>query len=137
MVILDGPKPTGCSFGDPLAAWSVDRVHLGRKELAILHAKTWAAMREDFPWPKEALSLREVSLSMFGPEPWTGRVDDPAAKPAVPEYPIDRDRFIRATKTLWAKSKEKLRCIVCRDSHIGNTFITPAGEPVRYDGAGQ
>ncbi|KAB5542595.1 kinase-like domain-containing protein [Coniochaeta sp. 2T2.1] len=98
------------SFGDLLEAWSVDRVRSGVEELAILHAKTW--------------------------EPWAGRFDDPAAKPPVPDYLMDRERVIRAYKTLWATTNEKLRCIVHGDSHIGNTFITPAGDPGSLDWQG-
>ncbi|KAB5536332.1 kinase-like domain-containing protein [Coniochaeta sp. 2T2.1] len=136
IVILDDLKAAGYSFGDPLEAWSVDRVRSGVEELANLHAKTWGAEQTDFPWLKEGLSLREVILSMLAPEPWAGRFDDPAAKPPVPGYLIDRERVIRAYKTLWATTNEKLRCIVHGDSHIGNAFITPAGDPGFLDWQG-
>jgi hypothetical protein len=136
IVVLDDLQAAGCSFGDPLEAWSVTRVRTGVEELAILHAKTWGAKPEQFPWLKEGLSLREVILSMLGPEPWAGRFDDPAAKPPVPDYLVDRERVIRGFKTLWATTNEELRCVVHGDSHIGNTFITPAGEPGFLDWQG-
>jgi hypothetical protein len=85
---------------------------------------------------KEGLSLREVILSLLAPEAWAGRFDDPVAKPPVPDYLVDRERVIRGFKTLWATTNEKLKCVVHGDSHIGNTFITPQGEPGFLDWQG-
>ncbi|KAK3314042.1 kinase-like domain-containing protein [Apodospora peruviana] len=129
IIVLDDLKAKGYTFGDPLEAWPVERVRAGVEELSILHAKTWGAKQKDFPWLKEGLSLREVILSMMVKPEWDKRFLDEAAKPPVPEHLVDRERMIRAFKTLWATTNESLRCVVHGDSHIGNTFITPTGEP--------
>jgi hypothetical protein len=136
IVVLDDLKAKGYTFGDPLEAWPVERVRAGVEELAILHAKTWGATPEDFPWLKEGLSLREVILSMMVKPEWEKRFFDLEAKPPVPDHMTDRERMIRAFKTLWATTNESLVCVAHGDSHIGNTFITDAGEPGFLDWQG-
>lgn len=137
IVVLEDLKATGHTFGDPLVPWSVARVRAGVAELAKLHAKTWGASPSAFPWLKEGLSLREVILSMLGPEPWAGRFESgEAVRPPVPEHMADRERAIRAFKTLWATTNENLRCVVHGDAHIGNTFVAPGGEPGFLDWQG-
>lgn len=136
IVILDDLKAKGYTFGDPLEAWSVDRVRAGVEELAILHAKTWGAKREDFSWLKEGLSLREVIMGLLQPPNWDLRFLDEAVKPPVPGHLIDRERIVRGFKTMWATANPALTCITHGDAHIGNTFITPAGEPGFLDWQG-
>lgn len=135
IVLLEDLKAKGYSFGDPLEAWSVDRVRSGVSELATLHAKTWGAKPEDFPWFNPEISLRDVISSMLCQSEWDKRfLGD--ARPPVPDYLADRERIIAAYKTLWTTTDSKLYCIVHGDTHIGNTFITPAGEPGFLDWQG-
>lgn len=136
IVVLDNLKAKGCRFGDPLEAWPVERVRLGVEELATLHARTWGAKQEDFPWLKEGHSLREVILSLMGKAAWTARFFDEAAKPPVPDYMTDRERMIRAFKTLWATTNQDHLCVAHGDAHIGNTFITSEGAPGFLDWQG-
>lgn len=136
IVVLDDLKAKGFRFGNPLEAWPVERVRAGVAELATLHAKTWGAKPEDFPWLKEGLSLREVILSLMGEAEWAKRFFDEAAKPPVPDHMTDRERMIRAFKTLWATTNQNHLCVTHGDTHIGNTFITPAGEPGFLDWQG-
>jgi len=137
IVIMSDLKASGHTFGTPLEAWPVERVRTGVKELAVLHAKTWGAKESDFPWLKEGLDLREVILSMMGEVPWKSRFDDAeACPPSVPEEMKDRERIVRAFKTLWKTTNEKHMCVVHGDSHVGNTFITAAGEPGFLDWQG-
>ncbi|KAL2166186.1 hypothetical protein VTG60DRAFT_3146 [Thermothelomyces hinnuleus] len=136
IVVLDDLKAKGYKFGDPLEAWPVERVRAGVEELAKLHAKTWGAKPADFPWLKEGLSLREVILSLMGESEWPKRFFDEAAKPPVTDEMTNRERMIRAFKTLWATTNQDHLCVVHGDSHIGNTFITPSGEPGFLDWQG-
>jgi hypothetical protein len=106
----------------------VERVRAGVEQLAILHAKTWGAGNEKDPWLLEAMSLRHVILNMMGPEPWAGRFDGDS-RPPVPAYLVDRERMIKAYKCLWNSTDPKFMCVLHVDSHIGNTFVTPPGEP--------
>lgn len=136
IVVLDDLKAKGYAFGDPLEAWPVERVHAGVEELAILHARTWNATPKDFPWLKEGLSLREVILSLMVKPEWEKRFFDTTAKPPVPDHMTDRERMIRAFKTLWVTTNQDFVCVAHGDSHIGNTFITPTGEPGFLDWQG-
>ncbi|KAK3297419.1 kinase-like domain-containing protein [Chaetomium fimeti] len=136
IVVFDDLKAAGCTFGNPLEAWPVERVRVGVEELALLHAKTWGAKEEDFPWLKEGLSLREVILSLMTEPAWAGRFLDEAAKPPVPDSMLDRERMIRAFKTLWATTNQDHMCVAHGDTHIGNTFVTAAGEPGFLDWQG-
>ncbi|KXX73372.1 hypothetical protein MMYC01_210014 [Madurella mycetomatis] len=136
IVVFDDLKARGYQFGSPLEAWPVERVRTGIEELALLHAKTWGAKQEDFPWLKEGLSLREVILSMMVESEWAKRFFDETAKPPVPDYMMDRERMIRAFKTLWATTNQEHLCVTHGDSHIGNTFITPTGKPGFLDWQG-
>ncbi|KAL2022655.1 hypothetical protein VTK56DRAFT_4999 [Thermocarpiscus australiensis] len=136
IVVFDDLKAKGYQFGNPLEAWPVERVRAGVEELATLHAKTWGAKQEDFPWLKDGLSLREVILSMMVESEWEKRYFDETAKPPVPDHMTDRERMIRAFKTLWATTNQHHLCVTHGDSHIGNTFITPAGEPGFLDWQG-
>ncbi|KAK5655551.1 hypothetical protein OQA88_5482 [Cercophora sp. LCS_1] len=136
IVVLDDLKAQGYAFGDPLVAWPVERVRLGVEQLAILHAKTWGAKQGDFPWLKEGLSLREVILSLCVESEWAERFFDPVAKPPVPDHFTERERMVRAFKTLWATTNENHICVTHGDSHIGNTFVTPDGKPGFLDWQG-
>lgn len=135
IVVLADLKAEGYTFGDPLEAWPVDRVRAGMEELATLHARTWGGKPADFPWFKPEFSLRDVITSMLGQEEWDKRfLGD--ARPPVPDHLVDRERIIAAYKTLWQTTDSKFHCIVHGDTHIGNTFITPAGEPGFLDWQG-
>lgn len=136
IVVFDDLKAKGYSFGNPIEAWPVERVRAGVEELAMLHAKTWGAKEADFPWLKEGLSLREVILSLMTEVAWAGRFLDEAAKPPVSDDLIDRERWIRAFKTLWTTTNQEHLVVAHGDTHIGNTFITPAGEPGFLDWQG-
>ncbi|KAK4446097.1 hypothetical protein QBC34DRAFT_411944 [Podospora aff. communis PSN243] len=137
IVVLEDLKAKGCTFGEPVEAWPVERVRAGVEELAILHAKTWGAKEEDYPWLKEGLSLREVILSMTVESEWAKRFFDEAAKPpSVPDHMTDRLRMVRAFKTLWKTTNPDHIVVAHGDTHIGNTFITAAGEPGFLDWQG-
>ncbi|KAL2163213.1 hypothetical protein VTH06DRAFT_5269 [Thermothelomyces fergusii] len=136
IVVLDDLRARGYRFGDPLEAWPVERVRAGVEELAKLHAKTWGRTQADFPWLRDSPSLREVILSLMSEAAWPLRFADEAARPPVTEAMTDRERMVRAFKTLWATTNRDHVCVVHGDSHIGNTFITPAGAPGFLDWQG-
>lgn len=135
IVVLADLKAEGFTFGDPLEAWTPDRVRAGVEQLAILHARTWGGKPEDFPWLNTAFSLRDVITSMLSQEEWDKRfLGD--AKPPVPDYLVNRERIMAAYKTLWRTTDSKMNCILHGDAHIGNTCITPSGEPGFLDWQG-
>lgn len=127
IVVLGDLKAQGYTFGNPLEPWPVDRVKASVEQLAALHAGTWGKKAEDIPWASETVSLRDAIVGLLTPEEWDKRFA-PDARPPVPDYMEDRDRIAATFQALW-KSETKLNCLVHGDAHIGNTFISPAGEP--------
>ncbi|KAK2667156.1 CHK kinase-like [Fusarium oxysporum f. sp. vasinfectum] len=126
IVVLSDLKADGYTF--------VSRVRGGVEQLAILHAKTWGHKAEDFQL-SAAFSLRDVITSLMLPSEWDKRFTG-EAKPPVADYLVDRERIVAAFQTLWNTSDSKMNCVVHGDAHIGNTFVTPAGEPGFLDWQG-
>lgn len=134
LAILDDLQNKGFTFGEPTQAWPVERVRLGVEQLAILHAKTWGKTHEDFPWlnANEGAGLHAVILTLMTESEWNARFhDDPAARPkGIPDWLVaDRERMIRAFKTMWATHNPKYLCVAHGDAHIGNTFIGADDKP--------
>ncbi|KAJ4251528.1 hypothetical protein NW762_011516 [Fusarium torreyae] len=134
IVVLSDLKAEGFTFGDPLQPWPVSRVRSGVEQLAILHAKTWGHKAEDFHLGA-AFSLRDVITGLMLPSEWEKRFAADA-RPPVADYLVDRERIFAAFQTLWNTSDSKMNCVVHGDAHIGNTFVTPAGEPGFLDWQG-
>lgn len=128
IVVMADLEARGYTFGNPLEAWPVDRVQAGVEQLAILHARTWGSKPEDFPWASETVSLRDAVVGLMAPEEWDKRFAGDA-RPPVPDHMADRERMAATFKALWKPSNSTLSCLVHGDAHIGNTFISPAGEP--------
>ncbi|KAI1088693.1 kinase-like domain-containing protein [Rostrohypoxylon terebratum] len=133
LAVMDNLTLQGCSFGDPLQPWPIERVRAGVEQLAILHAKTWGAKEEDLPWlaGDKAMGrnpLQAMVSSLLQPESWEVRFKGSAAPP-LPKSIANRERLERAFKTMWAAENPKLRCVIHGDSHIGNTFIAADGRP--------
>ncbi|KAI0836763.1 kinase-like domain-containing protein [Hypoxylon sp. FL0890] len=133
LVVMSNLAAQGCSFGEPLKPWPVDRVRAGVEELAALHARTWGASEEDFPWlagdkMMGGNPLQGMIVSLLSPPAWELRFKG-AAAPPLPEAIANRERLERAFRAMWATENPKLKCVVHGDAHIGNTFITPDGRP--------
>ncbi|KAH7194663.1 kinase-like domain-containing protein [Fusarium oxysporum] len=82
---------------------------------------------EGIPSVSETVSIRDAVVGLLVPEEWDRRFA-PGARPPVPKFMEDRERMTAAFKALWA-SDSKMKCIVHGDAHIGNTFMSPTGEP--------
>ncbi|KAI0880254.1 kinase-like domain-containing protein [Annulohypoxylon maeteangense] len=140
LVVMDNLAAQDRSFGEPSQPWPVARVRAAVEQLAILHAKTWGAKEENFPWmaaDKEmgGNPLQAMVSSLLTAEAWDARFKD-APAPPLPEAIADRESFERVFKIMWATENPKLRCVVHGDSHIGNTFITADGQPGFIDWQG-
>lgn len=140
IVAMEDLSDRGCTFGDPTKAWPVERVRAGVEQLAALHAKTWNATAERFPWlssdgPLGSSPIRNMLRAVFAPASWDARFAE-GARPPVPDYMTDRERMTAAFERLWMRPDTKFSCVVHGDAHIGNTFITAAGEPGFIDWQG-
>ncbi|EWY82747.1 hypothetical protein FOYG_14840 [Fusarium oxysporum NRRL 32931] len=119
IVVMNDLKAQGYTFGSPLETWPVERARMSVEQLATLHASTWGIQVKGFPL--------DAVVGLLAPEEWDKRFA-PGARPLVPKLMEDRERMTAASKALWA-SDSKMKCIVHGDAHIGNTFISPTGEP--------
>ncbi|KAJ4218091.1 hypothetical protein NW759_008686 [Fusarium solani] len=128
IVVLADLKAAGYTFGNPLEAWPLERVRAGVEQLATLHARTWGGEPRDFPWLNREFSIRDIMRSLLSAESWGARFGGDS-RPPVPDELADRERMAKAFETLWSDTDTKMNCIVHGDPHIGNTFITPTGEP--------
>ncbi|KAH8807408.1 kinase-like domain-containing protein [Xylogone sp. PMI_703] len=133
LVVMANLAAEGCDFGQPLQAWTADRVRKGVEQLAALHGKTWGATDEAFPWlAADKLMggnpLQGMISSLVSPPAWDLRFNK-SAPPPLPKTLANRERMERAFKTMWATENSKFRSVVHGDAHIGNTFIRPDGTP--------
>ncbi|KAK2689087.1 hypothetical protein QWA68_011702 [Fusarium oxysporum] len=119
IVLMNDLKAQGYTFGSPLETWPVERARMSVEQLATLHASTGGIQVKGF--------LLDAVVGLLTPEEWDQRFA-PGARPPVPKFMEDRERMTAAFKALWA-SDSKMKCIVHADAHIGNTFISPTGEP--------
>ena len=127
ILVFEDLKVQGFTFGNPLETWPVSRVEAGVKQLAALHAGTWGNKGEDLPSLSKALSMENAVKGLLSPEEWDKRFD-PDTRPPVPVHLEDQERIMAAFETLWA-SETKMNCLIHGFAHIGNTFISPTGEP--------
>ncbi|KAH8655414.1 kinase-like domain-containing protein [Xylariales sp. PMI_506] len=137
LVIMDDLAAQGCTFGVASETWTVERVQAGVEQLAILHALTWNATEAQYPWiyQKNALGanpLQGMIVSLMSAPAWESRFAE-GEQPPVPESMTDRKRMLAAWKTLWRTVDPRFTCVVHGDCHVGNTFITPTGEPSFID----
>jgi hypothetical protein len=134
---IDDLAAKGYTFGTPLEAWPVQRVLAGVEQLAALHAKTWGAKLEEYPWLTGESAVGESGLqvnpyqatilSLLTPEAWSIRFGTKGEIPPVKDFMIDRERIKKAYITLWRTANPRFRCVIHGDPHTGNTFITPEG----------
>ncbi|KAK8051173.1 hypothetical protein PG993_002558 [Apiospora rasikravindrae] len=120
---------------DPLEPWPVSRVRAGVEQLAALHAATWSKTAQDFPWLASGSALPAVILALLEPEAWARRYAE-GERPPVPDEMLDRERMRQAFQKLWSVTDPRYNCLVHGDAHIGNTYITAAGEPGFIDWQG-
>lgn len=131
-MVLEDLEHDDCTFGECTRPWEVTRVAAGLAQLAALHARTWGARAGDSPWLSEGFSMWQVVEAMMGEGEWEMRFgggEGEVLPPPVPRYLVDRERVLAAFRTLWREADPRLRCVVHGDPHVGNTFVTAAGEP--------
>ncbi|KAF5254904.1 hypothetical protein FANTH_400 [Fusarium anthophilum] len=127
IVIMTDLKAQGYTFSDPLETWPIERARMSVEQLATLHASTWGVIGEAIPSVSETVSIRNAIVGLLAPDEWVKRFA-PDARPPVPEFIEDWERMTATFKALW-ESESKMKCLVHRDAHVGNTFASPKGEP--------
>jgi hypothetical protein len=135
IVILDDLAAAGCSFGDPILAFTPDQVAVGLEVLAGVHGATAGARRKDFPWVPATGPVRQVADVFFTPEYWDAHFGGPDGPPA-PESLLDRSAVAAAFDALWALEDAAPPALSHGDPHIGNTYLDGQGRPAFLDWQG-
>lgn len=94
--------------------------------LARLHAQTWAHPMLDGADPFPA-SMRPVLTAMLSGRYWDGCLARPRSA-AIPAPLRERGALRAAIEQLWCADAPKSDCLVHGDIHVGNTYITVAGD---------
>ncbi|KAI2626746.1 kinase-like domain-containing protein [Hypoxylon sp. NC1633] len=128
IVIMEDLGKKGYSFGTDLKPWSIDRVEAGVEQLAALHASTWNASMQDYPWLTP--NYEEVMIGLTGN--WEQVVLGPG-RPPVPNILKNKERTVAAMKKHFATKNPKFLCLIHGDPHPGNTFTDQDGKPSFLD----
>lgn len=119
IVIMDDLDAQGCQFGDPAKAWPVSRVLAGVEQLAALHAGTWNARAEDYPWLRAHYDQAILSLM----ETYEAVVLSEDRPSGIHDYLKDQKRMTAVLKKQWRLRNPKFQCMVHGDPHTGNTYL--------------
>lgn len=119
IIIMDDLAVQSCKFGDPSKSWSVSQVLTGVEQLAALHAGTWNAREENYPWltalyDQAILSLMETYDAVVLSD------DRPAG---IHDYLKDQERMTAVLKKHFRSRNPKFQCMVHGDPHTGNTYF--------------
>lgn len=117
--ILDDLSKKGITFGSPTEAWSIERVRSGVEQLAGLHAGTWGATKEDYPWLTDNEEYDKTILSLCGM--WQPLV----VGEKRPFFPSDwtEERITAAFQKHFQSRDPRFMCLLHGDPHSGNTYI--------------
>jgi Phosphotransferase enzyme family len=132
VVVLDDLAATGCTFGEPLQAWSPDLVSDALEVQATWHGATWGAQPDRYPWLSSGTPVRDVADVMLGAAYWDQHFTS-ADAPAVPQLFLDRERMQRAFTAMWRLDDAATPCVLHADPHVGNTYVDAGGHPAFID----
>lgn len=124
IVIMEDLNAQGCEFGDPAEPWPVSRVLAGVEQLAALHAGTWNARAEDYPWLTAHYDQAILSLM----ETYDAVVLSDDRPSGIHGYLKDQTRMTAVLKKHYRSRNPKFQCLVHGDPHTGNTYIVE-GQP--------
>lgn len=116
---MDDLSAQGCRFGDPAEPWPVSRVLAGVEQLAALHAGTWNAKAEDYPWLTAHYDQAILSLM----ETYDQVVHADNRPPGIPDFLKDQARITAVLEKHYRSRNPLFQCMVHGDAHTGNTYL--------------
>lgn len=119
IVVMDDLALQGCQFGDPAKPLPVSKVMAGVEQLAALHAGTWNAKGEDYPWLTAHYDQAILSLM----ETYDAVVLSDDRPKGVHGYLKDQGRMTAVLKKHYRSRNPNFQCIVHGDPHTGNTYF--------------
>ncbi|KAF7557147.1 hypothetical protein G7Z17_g916 [Cylindrodendrum hubeiense] len=125
ILVMDDLNHSGFTFGNPVDAWSVERVMSGVEQLAALHAGTWGYSMDDHPWLTPAYEHVMIGLTLM----WDDQVLGADRPPCPDIIKGDRERTVAAMKKHYVTKNPKFICLLHGDPHTGNTYVDKAGNP--------
>lgn len=121
LVILDDltKTPGFVEFGEPVRPWSVERLHLGIEQLAMLHGGTWGAQKAEYPYLPNDYDNVIMNLCALYPSLIHGE-----GRPPFPEIISSQERITAAIQKHYrTRNLKRFSCLVHADAHLGNTYI--------------
>lgn len=119
IVIMDDLAIQGCQFGDPAQSWPISQVLAGVEQLAALHAGTWNARSEDYPWLTAHYDQAILSLM----ETYDAVVLSDDRPSGIHDYLKDQGRMTAVLKKHYRMRNPKFQCMLHGDPHTGNTYF--------------
>jgi hypothetical protein len=133
VLILDDLAAEGCTFGDPVEPWPVDRVAAALEVQAAWHRQTWECADGVLGrLGVGALVVRGAAGVLLGDDHWQQHFAD-ADAPRLPAPLQDAERLRRGFEALWRRDDQGPLALAHGDAHIGNTYIDAAGQPAFLD----
>ncbi|ROW02928.1 hypothetical protein VSDG_01718 [Cytospora chrysosperma] len=123
IVIMEDLTQHGCTFGDPLYTWPVERVLAGVEQLAAMHAWTWGKSAKDYTW----LTPHYDTSLLYLIDRW-GVVALSSDRPPLPEYMHDAARVKAVFAKHYSSRAAKFSCLIHGDPHTGNTYFGARGQ---------
>lgn len=122
LVIMEDLTLQGCSFGDPLYTWPIERVFAGVEQLAAMHVGTWGTKKEDHAW----LTPHYDTSMLYLIDRWDAVALTPERPPLL-EYMHDAKRVKAVMEKHYNSRGEKFSCLIHGDLHTGNTYFGARG----------
>ncbi|ROV93597.1 hypothetical protein VMCG_08099 [Cytospora schulzeri] len=124
LVIMEDLTQHGCTFGDPLYTWPVERVLAGVEQLAAMHVWTWGkSVEEEHTW----LTPHYDTSMLYLIDHWDA-VALSSERPPLPEYMHDAKRVRAVMGKHYSSRGAKFSCLIHGDPHTGNTYFGASGQ---------
>ncbi|MCL9759751.1 ecdysteroid 22-kinase family protein [Frankia sp. AiPa1] len=131
IIITEDVVPQGAVFLDGTSDYTPDQAAASLDELALLHARTWAAPSlAEVDWLRSRL---EVYLAVRGVREIAGNFDSWIGA-GVPAEVRDAERLVARYRELaaWTAQAEPWN-VIHGDPHVGNLYLDGAGRPSFLD----
>jgi hypothetical protein len=133
VVVFDDLRRSGTTFTTAGTAWTEDLVAAALEVQATWHAATWGFPADRHAWLVSGNQILAAATDqLFSEEHWNAHTADPATV-EIPERFRDRARIEAAERALFRLQATSVHALSHGDAHIGNTYISPDGQPGFYD----
>ncbi|HEX5806337.1 MAG TPA: phosphotransferase [Macromonas sp.] len=136
ILALDNLAVQHYRFGTPTEAWAPELVAKALDILAILHGSTWDQRFPEIEWlTVGSTGVRQAGEMLMSSAHWQNHFEHPEAY-TMPAALKDNLRILEGYRAMWRFDDAHAHCVIHGDAHVGNTCISPEGQPFFIDWAG-